>query len=279
MHCDTCLVNLCKACVGEHFSSNLSKSHTIVDFKDRNSTPVYPGCTSHDNERCKVYCNQCDIPVCTSYQHLGHKLSEILEVLDEKKLLKNKSELNKDIFPTYQEIVKDLQNRISQLEKEYEDLLMEITKHGEEWHREIDELVKKLKAEVDEMKNTQLQTLQNQLDEVKNKVLEIKEGINFIEFAVNSSDISKLFSGSLNVNKYRRLPNKIVLSFPKFIPGNINREKLNELFGVLSSASFHEKKYSMKATQKSVEDDISTPVKQLLRNPENITTIDTCYFF
>ncbi|XP_062582742.1 uncharacterized protein LOC134244494, partial [Saccostrea cucullata] len=38
MHCDTCLVNLCKACVGEHISDE-SKDHKVVKFQSRN-TPL-----------------------------------------------------------------------------------------------------------------------------------------------------------------------------------------------------------------------------------------------
>ncbi|XP_062616964.1 E3 ubiquitin-protein ligase TRIM71-like [Saccostrea cucullata] len=84
MHCNTCLVNLCKACMGVHFSADLSKPHKIVDFKGRKSGPLYPKCKSHNKEPCVMYCKQCDIPVCInsldSYQHLGHEVSKILQV-------------------------------------------------------------------------------------------------------------------------------------------------------------------------------------------------------
>ncbi|XP_061168875.1 E3 ubiquitin/ISG15 ligase TRIM25-like [Saccostrea echinata] len=284
MHCDTCLVNLCKACLGEHFSADLSKPHKIVDFKDRKSTPLYPACTTHIKERCKMFCKKCGIPVCISClesnQHLGHELSKFLRVLDEKKdmILKERNELIDTIYPTYQDIASDVQNRMSQLEKEYGDLSTAITKHGEDWHREIDKLVKKLKAEVDKMKMKQLEALQKHLDEINKNISEIKNEIDSIDVAVDANDISRLFSVKPGMNKHKDLPEKFVASLPIFTPGKI-QEELSNLFGALSSSSLTSDKhgYSMKTTQKSPEAGSSPPVKQLLDEPETVTTIDTGY--
>ncbi|XP_062600376.1 uncharacterized protein LOC134262011 [Saccostrea cucullata] len=285
MHCDTCLVNLCKTCVGEHISTDESKDHKIVKFQYRKSTPLYPGCTTHSKERCKMYCKQCDFPVCISClesnQHLSHELSNILRVLDEKKDMfkKGRHELNETIYPTYQDIASDVQNRKSQLEKEYGDLSTVITKHGEDWHRKIDKLVKKLKAEVDKMKNNQLQTLQKNLDEIKSKMSQIKHEINSVKMAVDTNDLSKLLSVTSNVHRYRNLPPKIMISLPKFIPGKCQGKELNKMFGTLVSSSLTSDKhgYRMKTTEKSPEAGSSPPVKQLLDVPETGSSINTEY--
>ncbi|XP_062580689.1 E3 ubiquitin-protein ligase TRIM71-like [Saccostrea cucullata] len=285
MHCDTCLVNLCTACVGKHMISDESKDHKVVKFQARKSTPLYPGCTTHSKQQCTMYCNKCDIPVCTkclaSDQHLGHKLSEILQIVDEKKdkILKEQTELKEKIYPNYKDIASDVKNRMSQLQKEYGDLSTAITKHGEDWHREIDKLVKKLRAEVDEMKNTQLQTLQKHLDEINKTMSDIKDEINAVEMAIDTNDLSKLFKVTSNVNIYRSLPQKLIPTLSKFIPEKIQEEKLGKMFGTLSSGSFTSDKdgYRMKTTQKSLEAGSSPPVKQLLDEPETVTTIDTGY--
>ncbi|XP_062567269.1 uncharacterized protein LOC134229532 [Saccostrea cucullata] len=285
MHCDTCLVNLCKACVGEHISTDESKDHKVVKFQSRKSTPLYPRCTFHSRERCKMFCKQCDIPVCIncieSNQHLGHELSKILRVMDEKKesITKERNELDDTIYPTYQAIASDVQNRMSQLEKEYGDLSTAITKHGEDWHREIDKFVQKLKAEVYEMKNTQLQTLQKHLNEINKTMSDIKGEIDTIDMAADTNDMSKLFSVTSSVHIYRNLPHQIMPSLPKFMPKKIHKEELFKLFGALSSSSLTSDKhgYSMKTTQKSPEAGSSPLVKQLLDEPETVTTIDTGY--
>ncbi|XP_061171216.1 tripartite motif-containing protein 55-like [Saccostrea echinata] len=285
MHCDTCLVNLCNACVGQHVISDESKKHEIVKFQSRKSTPLYPRCTTHNKQQCTMYCNQCDIPVCTkciaSGQHLSHRISEVLQVVEEKKnkIIKELTELNETIYPTYQDIASDVQNTMSQLEKEYGDLSTAITKHGEDWHREIDKLVKKLKAEVDEMKNTQLQTLHKHLDEINKTMSDIKDEIDSVEMAIDTNDLSKLFSVTSNVHIYTNLPQKLAPSPLKFISEKIHGEKLSKLFGALSFSSLTSDKhgYSMKTTQKSPEAGSSPPVKQLLDEPETVATIDTGY--
>ncbi|XP_062585842.1 uncharacterized protein LOC134247505 [Saccostrea cucullata] len=270
MHCDTCLVNLCTTCVGKHMISDESKDHKVVKYQVKKSTPLYPECTTHSKEQCTMYCNQCDIPVCdtciASHQHLGHKFLTILQIQDEKKnkIIKEHTELKETIFPTYQDIASDVQNRISQLEKEYGDLSTAITKHGEDWHREIDKLVKKLKAEVDEMKNTQIQTLQKHMDEINKTMSDIKEEINAFEIAINFNDLSKLFRVKFNVDRYKKLPQKIVPSAPKFMPGKNQEKEFHDTFGALtlSSLTSDEQSYSMK---------FSPP------EPEIVTTVDTWY--
>ncbi|XP_062619765.1 uncharacterized protein LOC134281294 [Saccostrea cucullata] len=284
MHCDTCLVNLCKACVGEHISTGESKDHKVVTFQSRKSTSLYPGCTIHSKERSEMYCNQCDIPICvyciTSDEHQGHNILPLMQVAEEKKekIINERNELNEKIYPTYQGIASDVQNRMSQLKREYGDLSTAITKHGEDWHREIDKLVQKLKAEVDEMKNTQLQTLQKHLDEIYKSILNIKEEINVVEIVLDTNDLSKLFKFESNSYIYRNLPHRIVSSLPEFIPGKI-QEKLNERFGTLSLLSLTSDAhgYSMKTTLKLSDVGSSPPTRQLLDEPETVTTIDTGY--
>ncbi|XP_062600705.1 uncharacterized protein LOC134262343 [Saccostrea cucullata] len=172
---------------------------------------------------------------------------------------------------------------MSQLEKEFGDLSTTITKHGEDWHREIDKLVQQLKAEVDEMKNTQLQTLQKHLDEINQKMSDIDYVSDEIDISLNSNDISDVFGISFEIDKYRKIPPKIMVSLPTFNLKKLPAEQLSSLFGTLSSSSAtstfieHGYKYSMKTTQKSPEAESSLPVKQLLDEPETVTTIHTWY--
>ncbi|XP_061169017.1 uncharacterized protein LOC133178297 [Saccostrea echinata] len=279
MHCDTCLVNLCKACVGEHFSADFSTPHKIVDFKARKSTLIYPNCVSHDVESCEMYCNECDIPVCNtciaSDQHLGHKLLKILEVLSKRKekIMKDRTELNETIYPTYQGIACDVEERLCLLQKEYKKLSTAITKQGDIWQREINEFVNKLKSKTDEMKNKQLETLQKHFDEVKQKISDIQDEINSIDVALNSTNISEVFSILSPVDKYRKLPKKIMFSVPKFSPNKIQEDHLyNFNPGILE-----EHEYNLITKSESPEAGSFPPVKQLLDQPETVTTIDTGY--
>ncbi|XP_062585206.1 uncharacterized protein LOC134246873, partial [Saccostrea cucullata] len=108
---------------------------------------------------------------------------------------------------------------------------------------------------------------------------DIKGEINSMETAIDANDMSKLFCVTSSVHLYRNLPPKIMLSLPKFSPEKIQGEDLNNLFGTISSNSLtlDQHGYSMKTTQKSPEAGSSPPVKQLLDEPETVTTIHTGY--
>ncbi|XP_062592892.1 uncharacterized protein LOC134254377 [Saccostrea cucullata] len=129
------------------------------------------------------------------------------------------------------------------------------------------------------MKKTQLQTLQKHLDEIKKTMSDIKDEIISVDVAVDSNDISKLFSVTSDMKTQIYLPEKIIPSLPKFTPRIIQGTELGKLFGALSSSSLTSDKhgYSMKTTQKSPEARSSPPVKQLLDEPETVITIDTGY--
>ena len=47
-YCDFCHVNLCKPCIGEHFSDEYDK-HKIVPIHKRKSTLMYLKCGTHTN--------------------------------------------------------------------------------------------------------------------------------------------------------------------------------------------------------------------------------------
>ncbi|XP_062617501.1 tripartite motif-containing protein 66-like [Saccostrea cucullata] len=138
-HCELCLINLCKACVGEHLSDS-SIRHNVVPYKHRTSSPNvnYPYCPSHTQKGCELYCEKCDIPVCSicisSNEHHGHKLTDILQKPSFIKeiLYKDLKELERRIQPTYEEIASDIKSKKEKLEKHYEKLTTAVTKQGED---------------------------------------------------------------------------------------------------------------------------------------------------
>ncbi|XP_062610595.1 uncharacterized protein LOC134272363 [Saccostrea cucullata] len=260
MHCVACIVNLCKACVGEHISDE-SKDHKVVKFQSRKTTPLYPRCTFHETERCEMYCRHCDIPVCLtcldSDQHRSHKLLRIQQILSEKKdfMKKELRELNETIYPTYQCFAAHLKVKMRHLEKEYEDISTVITNHVIYWHRKIDKLVNKLKTEVNEMKISQLQTLQQYFDDIYKKIVDIKSETDSLNtcFAENTNDIARILSLRPKVNQYKELPQNLVLFIPKFTPNTIQDEKLIHQFGGLSSIPFTTEDVKIQTTQKSTQ--------------------------
>ncbi|XP_062620417.1 uncharacterized protein LOC134281992 [Saccostrea cucullata] len=260
MHCDSCHVNLCKACVGEHISTDDPKNHQVVKFQLRNSTLLYPKCASHEKEICVMYCKKCEISVCPTCvnQHRNHKILNILDFLEKKRNMieKEQSELKETIYPTYQGIFSELETIKIELEKEAEDLLTAITKHGEFWHSVIDKLVDRLKIDVRKLKDTKTDILQRKKDEINMIIVDIRNEIDLLDKAIDSNDISETLSVKLK-DHYKKLPPKLIFCKSKFTRGEIQEGNILKLFGSLTALGFKMEKngYRMKNTQESTEDE------------------------
>ncbi|XP_061165685.1 uncharacterized protein LOC133174600 [Saccostrea echinata] len=296
MHCDTCLVNLCKACVGEHMISDESNDHKVVKFQARKSTLLYPRCTTHRDNSCELHCKECNTPICSaciaSRNHKEHDIHLLKDILARKKaaIQTEINELEESICPTYLDIATDIQNTLSQLDAKHEELSTAITKHGEAWHREIEKLVKKLKAEIDGMKSTHNETLEAHLSNVRSCTSKINDDINSLHKLIDSTDILKVLYFQLEYKKYRLLPSKFNITMAQFSPPSI-QEEISEVFGKIipTTVSSDNHGYSIRTAErllgaemsplqeKKTDTGSSPPVKQLLDEPQTVTTIDTGY--
>ncbi|XP_062593873.1 uncharacterized protein LOC134255369 [Saccostrea cucullata] len=274
MYCDFCHVNLCKPCIGEHIADDYNK-HQIVPFQQRKSTLIYSKCTTHETERCKFQCKECNTSVCSlciiTDTHKGHTISTLFDIFNSKRELigKDIEELENIISPTYEEIATDIETQIANLDGEYDRLSTEVTEHGEEWHKEIDNIVNKMKTEIEEIKNKHMTILKKHLDEIK-EVQSVIEKTLLKQNEINeSNEVSMTVEYSSKIKDFRKLPPKVIVSLPLFSPKSKDTEQLYALFGSLTpiSTKTEENGYKLK----------KPPRRELLKEPELITSIETGY--
>ncbi|XP_062570091.1 uncharacterized protein LOC134232163 [Saccostrea cucullata] len=279
-HCECCNVNLCVVCVGKHLS-NSSHRHNVVPYKHRTSTPNYPKCPNHNHKHCELYCEKCDIPVCSacisSGKHKGHDFSDALQKLSSKtKALENAlEELERKIYPTYEEIKLDVDSEIVHLEKHYEKLTTAVTKQGEHIHKEINIIVDKRKTEIIEMKFKHLAALHKHENDITHNTSDIKQSIIELRKILDSNDVSLTLAYKSRNAEFRSLPPKFNVSIPSFSPHQINTEQFHQMFGSLSALFITTEEHGY--TMKTPEAVSCPPVKPLLDEPKLITTIDTWY--
>lgn len=242
MHCDTCLVNLCKPCVGEHMSDE-SKDHKVVKFQSRKSNPIYPYCSVHPKERCEMHCQPCYKPICSacvaSEEHKHHKVTQILQIWESKKqdIEKDKSELQSKIAPLYQKMLDRISERISEIEENAEETDKSITRHSEGWHEEVNKIVKVLKSQNQQRKEVTIKSLKAHSLEMNDALSKIKEVVDLNEDLLFSSILEKAFSYTSQTAAVRKGPVGVYAPVSKFHPVQIQQEKLVELFGSLSVVS------------------------------------------
>uniref|UniRef100_A0A8W8LUD3 B box-type domain-containing protein n=1 Tax=Magallana gigas TaxID=29159 RepID=A0A8W8LUD3_MAGGI len=273
-YCDFCHVNLCKPCVVDHISDGYDK-HKIVPFQERRSTLIYPNCGKHPQKNCELQCRECSSFVCSSCmasdQHKGHSFVEVTEVYKTKKdiIEKDTKEYEKLISPKYEQIVLDLENQLANLDGGYEKLTTTMSKQGEQWHKEIDIVINKMKTEISEIKDKHRDILQKHLDEIKQIQSLIKQTLLAIKEIKNSTELAPTIKYSSKIRDFSKLPPKVKVSLPTFIPKPIEREKLYSLFGQITPLSTATKENVLSPNQPNAS------VRELLDEPELVATIQT----
>nr|XP_022300490.1 uncharacterized protein LOC111108730 [Crassostrea virginica] len=273
-YCDFCHVNLCKPCIGEHITADYDK-HKIVPILQRKSTLIYPKCETHQTKTCEYKCKDCNIFVCThcfaSKQHKDHEFLKLKESFSAKKnhILKDREELEEHIVPTYEEIAIDLENQISNLDGEYKKLITEISKQREEIHREIDNAINQMEVEIGEIKLKHHTILKKHLDEIKQLQSLMQQTLLALNVKEETNEVSKIINYSSKNEEFSKLPPKVHVLMPKFIPKQRNKEELCSLIGQLSplSTTLEERVSTAKKP--------NTSVRELLDQPEVLNTITT----
>nr|XP_022290183.1 uncharacterized protein LOC111101852 isoform X4 [Crassostrea virginica] len=273
-YCDFCHVNLCKPCIGEHISDDYTK-HIIVPFQQRRSTPIYPKCEKHPNKTCELQCKDCNIFLCTdclaSEQHnKEHKLSKLEEIFLQKKdhIHRDKKEL-KELLPVYEEIATEITNQIANLDVDYQKFTTQMSKHREELHREIDNVMDQREKEIDENKLKHLSILTKHLEEVKQLQSLMQESLHNLNEMEDSNEVTPTIRYSSKNQEFSKLPPKVIVSMPKFIPKPIEKEELCRLIGKLTplSTTLEERVFTAKKP--------NTSDRELLGEPEVLNTIKT----
>nr|XP_022322628.1 uncharacterized protein LOC111124059 [Crassostrea virginica] len=273
-YCDFCHVNLCKPCIGEHISDEYDK-HKIVPILQRKSTLNYPKCEIHQNEVCQYQCKDCNIFVCShcfaSKQHKEHEFLKLEDSFSEKKkhILKDREELEEQILPTYEEIAIDLENQISNLDGEYKKLTSEMSKQREEKHREVDNAFDQMELEIGEIKVKHHSILQKHLDEIKQLQSLMQQTMKALNEIEESNEVTSIIHYSSKYEQFSKLPPKVHVSMPKFIPKQREKEQLCSLIGKLTplSTKLEERVFTAKKP--------TTSVRELLDEPEVLSTIKT----
>ncbi|XP_065925896.1 E3 ubiquitin-protein ligase TRIM71-like [Magallana gigas] len=280
MCCEICHIHLCKDCVEKHLSDS-SNVHKVVSLKQYLNTLNYPKCRKHPTKQCELHCEQCDIPICvqciSSGQHLGHKQIDISETFENKKqdLQRDLQELEKITYPKYQEIISCIPVQKADLNKNSDELATSLHKQGDIWHMEIDIIIKNLISNVETMESRHLDVLNKQEDEVTRTIAEITQSIDELKKLMNSKDVYLVSEYKSRNAEFRRLPPKLKVLFPNFMPKEIHREQLIEQFGSLSelSCKTEEQDYSILAQGP----ESSPPDRSLMDVPQVITDIKTDY--
>nr|XP_022300608.1 uncharacterized protein LOC111108813 [Crassostrea virginica] len=275
-YCDFCHVNH-KPCIGEHISADYGK-HIIVAIHQRKSTLIYPKCETHQTKTCEYQCKDCSSFLCSrclvSKQHnQEHEFLELEEVFSSKKeqIQNDTKELENQILPVYEDTAYVLEMQIASLDGEYKKLTTEMSKQREKIHREVDNAINQMENKIGEIKMKHHSILQKHLDEIKLLQSLMQQTLLALNEMEESNAVSPTIHYSSKIEEFTKLPPKVNISMPKFIPKQIEREELCSLIGKLTplSTTLEERVFTAKKP--------NTSDRELLDEPEVLKTIKTGY--
>ncbi|XP_078318420.1 uncharacterized protein LOC111120431 [Crassostrea virginica] len=235
-HCELCHIHLCEACVGKHLSDE-SKNHYIVPFKLKGITLK---CTKHSTEVCTELCTICNIPVCSlcvaSSEHKYHRKEDILSLFETKRELMQKDlqDLEKSIYPRYQEAATNIPVQRADVNKRSQELTTALDKQGEALHKEIDTIIQGMKSEINDMDAQHIAVIDRQEEAINHTILEITLGILDLKRLLDTSDVCLVSEYTSRTEKFRSLPAQFQVTLPTFTPQEINREQIHQQIGSLS---------------------------------------------
>ena len=235
-HCAICTVHLCEACEGKHRSDE-SKDHYIVPFKLRGSIPK---CTKHSTEVCTQFCTTCNIPVCSlcvaSSEHEQHEKEDILKLFETKrKLMQNDlQDLEKFIYPRYQEAATNIPVQKAAMNKRSQKLTTALDKQGEALHTEIDTIIQGMKSQIDVMDAQHIAAIDQQEDAINHNIPEITQAILDLKRLLDISDVCLVSEYTSRTEEFRILPAQFQVTLQTFTPQEIIRKQIHQQIGSLS---------------------------------------------
>ena len=153
LSCEVCNIYLCKGCAGEHILDESTK-HSVVTMKQALSALQYPKCLQHSSKKCKHYCEQCTIPMCSqcvsSKKHRGHRFVDLLKYVECKKEVSQNDlkELESLILSQFKEFASDIDHQKEYFKKNLDKLKTAINEHGKKMQSRISAVVEKFKSEI-----------------------------------------------------------------------------------------------------------------------------------
>ena len=278
LYCDSCNINLCRQCAGEHLCDE-SREHRVLPIRQRWSpSPNFPKCSEHPTNQGRHHCEQCNIPICalcvSSKKHNNHEVVDMMKKfqLQKEVLKKDLEELEKSIYPNYEKASSRISFHKTALSENSKVLISALKKRGEEWHREINLIIKNFEFEINETESKHLVELENQEGKVNCRISDISQTILDLRKLLISSDVCMVSEYKSRIAEFRKLPPQLKINLQNISFETINERQLSKQFGSLTKCSItlEEEKYIAQGVELSVPSG-----KTLMDKPKILTTINT----
>ena len=276
VHCKSCDVNLCGQCVNTHIDRNRSLKHEILPFTSELFDPEaeVQKCKDHPKQPCDLYCQDCNIPICSrclTGNHKRHGAVDLEEICKTTRTtVKEDLEELRNFRKEYEKIVTETKKELTQYVEESEKEKKFLKEFGRQWHELIDKVIEKAGHDMEETIKRDTKCLQVNTEEIQTALQEVIEAIKTNEDILKGDGFTCLLSYKSKNDALRTIPSRPTIKPPKVVSLDTKEEDLiPKLFRFQKSILSKLPGYSMSNT--GAKSFIST--KSLLPEPELMATI------
>ncbi|XP_062593395.1 uncharacterized protein LOC134254879 [Saccostrea cucullata] len=237
--CNSCQVNLCKVCVGNHVISDPDMKHDFVNCEFKNHEIMHHQCSLHEEEKCEMFCQLCNSLIClkclTSGAHENHNVQSISEIYKSRRdvITKDNGELETEIKPVYEAVLSEIETMTSNVLQQHEDRHKSITNLREQFHKLVENVIRRylnVSKEKYSQDNDNLLTLKGEFQRLQSL---IQSAIDDNKSILSSVDSSKLIHYKSRNEDFKHIPPRFELTVPQFIPAEITEEVLCKMTGII----------------------------------------------
>ena len=213
------------------------RGHNVVEYQSKGACRAHVYCATHDHMVCELYCEQCEIPVCskclTCTSHKGHDYKEIATVLDAKKfcIQREKDGIENHIQRLHEKMeVVDI--KMKETEEKYTSLLKEVENREKELLEAVKTIAAQRRQSINDMKasdNSQIQAERNKLDL---QITEAKKELESCEKLLQNQNPDQMLSFVSRISEFHVVPEiNLDLKTHCFTRGSMSADDVGAGFG------------------------------------------------
>lgn len=236
LHCVQCEEKTCSGCAGSHLLKKSKKGHSMVEYKDKTQYGDILYCTTHEHEKCELYCEQCEIPVCSKClsgkSHKGHDYTEISALFDLKRtcVIKERDSI-KNHIQQLKEHKEVLDTKLEETKEKYKNLVTEVEIRKEEMLKAVETAAKNQLQKIGDLKTLDINQIQAQKKELEQQIAKANAVLDSQEGLLKGHNPSELFSFESKASGLKDIPEMIVQKEHSFKKGSLSTEVIEGGFG------------------------------------------------
>ncbi|CAC5370770.1 TRIM45 [Mytilus coruscus] len=244
--CINCNLLLCQLCNRRiHSKIALSKEHYVTNLEDCGNRGAVETsrkvdlnklpCTIHSDQKCVLFCKDCDRPVCSDCLiegHQRHKYCKLDQIYDKKlKIIQDTKDRIESDIPHFKEKEEYLQKLLSEGTIQYTENKDKIAEFKDNIIKYADGLL----SDLDKQWKPTEDLITKELLSVRQRKDELEEKKSQLDQTLRSPFASGIFVTSSSL--VRPMPDKTVrhieLKGRKFLPGKLSNQPIQDYFGMV----------------------------------------------